>query len=196
MTDSRFLLVGLGNPGREYDLTRHNIGFFFIDFLAALQGWQVDTLKMQGLYCQGRAFGAHVFMVKPQGYMNRSGVCVRAFTDYFKISKEHILVLHDDIDLQAGRIKVVKKGGAGGHNGIRSVIQHLGAQDFARMKIGIGRPAVHSEGAGQPVDQFVLSRMSENELHLFDQRKPLVAEAVDLFVHEGIDVCMNQVNGR
>lgn len=196
MTDSRFLLVGLGNPGREYDLTRHNIGFFFIDFLAALHGWQADSLKMQGLYCQGRAFGAHVFMVKPQGYMNRSGECVRAFTDYFKISKEHILVLHDDIDLQAGRIKVVKKGGAGGHNGIRSIIQHIGAQDFARMKIGIGRPAVNAEGAGQPVDRFVLSHMSDEELHLFDQRKSLVEEAVRLFIHEGIDVCMNQVNGR
>jgi PTH1 family peptidyl-tRNA hydrolase len=196
MANSRFLLVGLGNPGREYHLTRHNIGFFFVDYLAGIQGLQAETLKMQGLYCQGHALGAHFFFVKPQTYMNRSGECVRSFTDYFKIPRENLLVLHDDIDLSAGRIKMVSKGGAGGHNGVRSIAQHVGTQNFARMKIGIGRPLVSSEGSGQPVDEFVLSRMSENELLLFDQRKAWVEEAVALFVREGIDACMNRVNGR
>lgn len=196
MADSRFLLAGLGNPGREYHLTRHNIGFFFIDYLAGTLGWQADTLKMQGFYCQGRAFGAQIFLVKPQTYMNRSGECVRSFIDYFKIPREHLLVLHDDIDLQLGRIKLVSRGGPGGHNGIRSIVQHVGTQDFARMKIGIGRPSAHPDGGGQPVDQFVLSRMSEGELAVFDQRTAMVEEAVRLFVHEGIDVCMNRMNGR
>jgi len=196
VADSRFLLAGLGNPGREYHLTRHNIGFFFIDHLAGTLGWQADTLKMQGFYCQGRTFGAQIFLVKPQTYMNRSGECVRSFIDYFKIPREHLLVLHDDIDLQLGRIKLVSKGGAGGHNGIRSIVQHVGTQDFARMKIGIGRPMAHPDGGGQPVEQFVLSRMSEGELAVFDQRKAMVEEAVRLFVHEGIDVCMNRMNGR
>lgn len=196
MADSRFLFVGLGNPGRDYHLTRHNIGFFFIDHLVSTHGWRADTLKLQGLYCQGRAYGGQVFFVKPQTYMNRSGECVRSFVEYFKVPLEHILVLHDDIDLSAGRIKIVSKGGAGGHNGIRSIAQHLGVQSFARMKIGIGRPSVSEEGQGQPVDQFVLSKMTEAELQLFRQRESLVEEAVGLFVHEGIDICMNRINGR
>ncbi len=190
------MLAGLGNPGREYQLTRHNIGFLFIDHLADSHGWQVDSLKMQGFYCQGRAWGGQIFLLKPQTYMNRSGECVRSFLDYFKIPPEHLLVLHDDIDLAAGRIKLVARGGAGGHNGIRSIIQHLGTQDFARMKIGIGRPQTSAEVKGQPVDQFVLSRFTGDEQLLFAQRKSLVAEASELFAREGIDICMNRINGR
>lgn len=196
MADPRFLLVGLGNPGRDYHLTRHNIGFFFIDLVAGVNGWQVDTPKMQGLFCQGRVYGGQIFCVKPQTYMNRSGECIRSFVEYFKIPLSHILVLHDDIDLSAGRIKIVSKGGAGGHNGVRSIAQHLGSQMFARMKIGIGRPIVNEEGQGPPVDQFVLSKMTETELQLFRQRQGLVEEAVALFVREGIDVCMNRINGQ
>ena len=196
MADRRFLLAGLGNPGREYRLTRHNIGFLFIDHLADSRGWRVDSLKMQGLHCQGRAWGGQIFLLKPQTYMNRSGECIRSFLDYFKIPYDHLLVLHDDIDLAAGRVRLVARGGAGGHNGVRSIIQHLGAQDFARMKIGIGRPQAELEEKGQPVDQFVLSRLSGDEQALFDQRQSLVAEASELFVREGIEVCMNRINGR
>jgi PTH1 family peptidyl-tRNA hydrolase len=196
MVDSRLLFVGLGNPGREYHLTRHNIGFFFIDHLADVAGLRADSLKMQGLFCQGRAYGGHVFYVKPQTYMNRSGSCVKSFVEYFKIPLENILVLHDDIDLSLGRIKIVSQGGAGGHNGVKSIAQQLGTHCFARMKIGIGRPVVNEEGQGQPVDQYVLSKMTEAELTLFQQRKGLVEEAVALFVQEGINVCMNSVNGR
>jgi len=196
MADSRYLFIGLGNPGRDYHLTRHNIGFFFIDSFAGVNGWRVDTLKMQGLCCQGRAHGVQVLCLKPQTYMNRSGLCVRSYVDYFKIDLDRILVLHDDIDLGSGRIKMVGKGGAGGHNGIRSIAEHLGTQDFARMKIGIGRPAVNDQGQGQPVDQYVLSALTESELQLFQQRQALVIEAMALFVHEGIRGCMNKINGR
>lgn len=196
MADSRYLFIGLGNPGRDYHLTRHNIGFFFIDYFAAVQGWRVDTLKMQGLYCQGRADGVQVICLKPQTYMNRSGLCVRSFVEYFKIDLDRILVLHDDIDLDPGRIKMVGKGGAGGHNGIRSIAQHLGTQGFARMKIGIGRPPVNAEGQGQPVDQYVLAALTEAEMLLFQQRQAMVAEALALFVNEGISGCMNKINGR
>lgn len=190
------MFAGLGNPGREYHLTRHNIGFLFVDYLAGQRGWQVDTLKMQGHFCQGRYWGAQLFFLKPQTFMNRSGECVRSFLDYYKIPLEHLLVLHDDIDLQAGRIKLVSKGGAGGHNGIRSIIQHVGAQDFSRVKIGIGRPVLDSDGNGQPVERFVLSRMDPQELSLFEQRHALMEEAVSLFVQEGIQVAMNNINGR
>jgi len=196
MADTRFLLVGLGNPGREYDLTRHNVGFIFLDFLAQRSGCSVDSRKLDGLYGQARAFGGQIVFLKPQTYMNRSGQSVRAFADYFKIPKERILVLHDDLDLAPGRIKVVSKGGAGGHNGIRSVAQHLGATDFARIKIGIGRPVRNELGQGQPVDQFVLSKMAPDELVLFEQRYDAVEEAVELFVRDGIERCMNLINGR
>lgn len=196
MADTRFLLVGLGNPGGEYDLTRHNVGFIFLDCLAARSGCRVDSKKMDGLYGQKQAFGAQVIFLKPQTFMNRSGQCVRAFVDYFKIPRERILVLHDDLDLGAGRIKVVSKGGAGGHNGIRSIVQHLGTPDFARVKIGIGRPVANAQGQGQPVDKFVLSRMGADEIALFEKRFDVVEEAVELFVRVGGDRCMNQINGR
>ncbi|MCL2790617.1 MAG: aminoacyl-tRNA hydrolase [Desulfobulbus sp.] len=196
MADRRFLFAGLGNPGREYHLTRHNIGFLFIDHIADHCGWRVDSLKMQGSYGQGRAWGGQIFLLKPQTYMNRSGECIRGFLDYFKIPREHLLVLHDDIDLAAGRVKLVARGGSGGHNGIRSIIQHLGGQEFARVKIGIGRPWSGPEENGQPVDQFVLSRLSDDEQILFSQQKSLITEAIELFVREGIDTCMNRINGR
>lgn len=196
MADPRFLLVGLGNPGREYHLTRHNIGFLFLDFLAERAGCPIESPKMQGLYCQGRAFGGQIILLKPQTFMNRSGQCVRAYVDYFKVPLSHLFVFHDDIDLAPGRIKIVSRGGAGGHNGIRSIGQHLGNTDFARLKIGVGRPSLDEQGQGQPVDRFVLSRMGDDEIALFAQRQPLVEQAVELFIGHGIERCMNQINGR
>lgn len=196
MAESRFLLTGLGNPGRGYHLTRHNIGFFFIDHLADQQGWQVNHLEMQGCFCQGRSLGVQLFLLKPQTYMNRSGECVRRFLDYYKIPINHLLVFHDDIDLQMGRIKLISKGGAGGHNGIRSIIQHVGTQDFSRIKIGIGRPQLDSDGRGQTVEQFVLSEMTHEELSLFKQRQACMEEAVTLFVQKGIQEAMSKINGR
>jgi PTH1 family peptidyl-tRNA hydrolase len=196
MADTRFLLVGLGNPGPDYHLTRHNVGFLFLDHLASVNGWRIDSLKMQGLFGQGRHRSSQLFLVKPQTYMNRSGECVRRFLDYFKVPLANLLVLHDDIDLAAGRIRMVRRGGAGGHNGIRSLIQHLGTQDFARMKIGIGRPVADAAGHAPAVERFVLARMSEEEQRLLHERAGLVEEAVTLFVEQGIDVCMNRINGR
>ena len=196
MADPRFLFVGLGNPGREYHLTRHNIGFLFLDFLAESAGCRIESQKMHGLYCLGQAFGGQIIFLKPQTFMNRSGQCVRAYVDYFKVPLPHLLVLHDDIDLAPGRIKVVARGGAGGHNGIRSIGQHLGGTDFARLKIGVGRPAVDEQGQGPPVEKFVLSRMGEDEIALFEQRRSMVEQAVELFIDQGIERCMNQINGR
>lgn len=109
MADTRFLLVGLGNPGADYHLTRHNVGFLFLDHLASVNGWRIDSLKMQGLFAQGRHRSSQLFLVKPQTYMNRSGECVRRFLDYFKVPLTNLLVLHDDIDLAAGRIRMVDR---------------------------------------------------------------------------------------
>ena len=198
MKDTIKLAALLGNPGPEYEKTRHNIGFMTADLaaerLAPGERWR--DWKGLGLYVEFSRGGERCFLLKPQTYMNRSGECVRSFLEYYKISEEQLLVLHDDIDLSLGRIKMVSRGGAGGHNGIRSIIQHLGTQNFARMKIGIGRPPVNEQGVGQPVDQFVLSRMSASELQIFDQRMALVEEAIRLFVSEGIETCMNRINGR
>lgn len=196
MADSRFLVAGLGNPGPEYRLTRHNVGFLFLDHLAEVHGWRIDAARFHGLYCQGRLFGHQILYVKPQTYMNRSGECLRGFVDYFKVPLGHILVLHDDIDLASGRLKVVRGGGAGGHNGIRSITQHLGTQDFARLKIGVGRPVVSAEEARQTVERYVLSRIGEEEWQLLRQRMTLVEEAESIFLREGIAACMNGVNGR
>lgn len=196
MAESKFLLVGLGNPGQDYHLTRHNIGFLFLDYLVELAGGSAESRKMDGLYCQRSFCGRQVLFLKPQTYMNRSGQSVRAFIDYFKIPLQHLLVFHDDIDLAGGRLKVVSKGGAGGHNGIRSIAQHLGTSDFARLKIGVGRPEVNGQGQGQAVDKFVLSRMNEAELQLFEQRRPLVRQVAELFIQEGVATCMNRINGR
>lgn len=193
MADTKILLVGLGNPEPDYQGTRHNIGFFFLDRLAKARGWQGESLKMQGLLTQGRAWEHQILCLKPQTYMNRSGECVRRFVDFFKLPLDQLLVLHDDLDLPPGRIKVVARGGAGGHNGVRSLIAHLGTQDFARIKIGIGRPSGSGNGA---VEHFVLAKMGNAEEQLFAELSDMVEEATQLFVEHGIAACMNRINCR
>ena len=145
MADSRYLVAGLGNPGPEYHLTRHNIGFLFLDHLAEVHGWQIDAAKMQGLYCQGRAHGCQVFYVKPQTFMNRSGQAVGALARFFKIPSENILVVHDELDLEPGQVKLKKGGGHAGHNGLRDIHAQLGTPDYWRLRLGIGHPGVKSE---------------------------------------------------
>uniref|UniRef100_UPI004056992E aminoacyl-tRNA hydrolase n=1 Tax=Candidatus Electronema sp. TaxID=2698783 RepID=UPI004056992E len=193
---SGYLIVGLGNPGPDYELTRHNAGFLALDYLADQHGWPLTSEKWQGICGSGRLGSQRVFLVKPQTYMNRSGECAARFAEFHRIGPEGILVLHDDLDLPAGKIKVAAKGGAGGHNGIRSLMQHLGSADFARLKIGIGRPPRNEQGQGVPVDCYVLSAFSGEELELFNSRLPLIQEAVELFVSQGAERCMNQINGR
>lgn len=196
MADSKYCLIGLGNPGSKYQLTRHNVGFFFLDLLVEKRSLAFNSEKMQGLFCHDRSTGGQFFYLKPQTYMNRSGECVQPFIDYFKIPLDHILVLQDDIDLPLGRIKVIAQGGAGGHNGIRSLAQRLGTQVFPRLKIGIGRPFAHEGEEVQPVEAFVLSKFTQAELAVLHQLYAAVQEAVDLFVREGVAPCMNKINRR
>jgi len=188
------LIVGLGNPGPEYALTRHNAGFLALDYLAAQHGWSLTNEKWQGICGSGRLGSQRVVLIKPQTYMNRSGDCVARCAEFHRIEPEGILVLHDDLDLPPGRIKVAAKGGAGGHNGIRSLIQQLGSAEFTRLKIGIGRPARNEQGI--PVERYVLSAFSDAEMQLFNSRLLLIQEAVDLFISHGVARCMNQINGR
>lgn len=194
MADSLYLLVGLGNPGSKYDQTRHNIGFIVLDYLAERIGVSISKSKMQGLYAKARCCGESVILLKPQTYMNRSGSCVRQFVDYFDVEEDHILVLHDDIDLPCGRIKAVAKGGAGGHNGIKSIIQHMGSREFSRMKIGVGRPETGGDTSQQPVDKYVLSGFPKKEQTQIRQRFDDIEEGVELFIRQDIQSCMNFIN--
>ncbi|HEB50535.1 MAG TPA: aminoacyl-tRNA hydrolase [Desulfobulbus sp.] len=196
MADTVFLIVGLGNPGSRYALTRHNAGFLAIDHFADTVGCGLTSTKWQGEYCRLRLAGSSVILLKPQTYMNRSGECVARFVDYFRISRERILVLHDDLDLPAGRIKVVARGGAGGHNGIRSIIRYLGGSDFARIKIGIGRPPAGDGATAMPVERWVLARFSEQELAVFEENLEKTDRAIRLYIEQGIDACMNEINRR
>ncbi|WP_457574552.1 aminoacyl-tRNA hydrolase [Desulfolithobacter sp.] len=196
MSATDFLIAGLGNPGQKYATTRHNAGFLALDYFARRQGWNITSSKYQGLYCRERFDGCQVVLVKPQTFMNRSGECVAGFSRFFKIPLQHILVVHDDLDLAPGRIKIVARGGAGGHNGIRSIISHLGSSEFARIKIGIGRPEVNDSGRGMPVERYVLAPFSPEEQRLFEERLDLVCQAIETFITDGVQVCMNRFNGR
>lgn len=197
MAPSDFLIAGLGNPGPKYEATRHNAGFLALDHFASHAGVeQGRNVKYEGRYCRQRIYGKQVLLVKPETYMNRSGRCVAAMLRFFKIPLEHVLILHDDLDLSPGKVKVVARGGAGGHNGIRSIIQHCGSSDFARVKIGIGRPPRDDQGHGIPVEQYVLSRFSTEEAALLGHVFDTTSSAVELFLTQGVDACMNRINKR
>jgi PTH1 family peptidyl-tRNA hydrolase len=190
------LIVGLGNPGPQYEVTRHNAGFLALDYFADQHGWSVAPEKWQAQHGNGVFAGQRVILLKPQTFMNRSGESVIRWATFHRIKPERILILHDDLDLPLGKLKVAAQGGAGGHNGIRSLIQHLGRQDFARLKIGIGRPPRNEQGQGIPIERYVLAAFPEEELHLFSERLQLIQEAIELFIKQGAGHCMNQINGR
>ena len=190
------LVAGLGNPGSKYENTRHNAGFHALDYLAERHGQQVDAQKFQGFFCTARLSGNKVYLLKPQTFMNRSGECVQSFKNYFDIETENILVVHDDLDLSPGRLKMVKGGGAGGHNGIRSITQHLGTQEFARLKIGIGHPRDNAETEAIPVERFVLSRFSAEEWEIFQDNLSRIADGIDAFIESGVLSAMNFFNRK
>lgn len=196
MAGPESLIVGLGNPGSKYELTRHNAGFLALDYFVDQHGFSTNRDKWQAAYCQEMFEGVRTLFIKPQTFMNKSGESVVRFTDFYKIKPAQVLVVHDDLDLPSGRIKVVARGGAGGHNGIRSITSHLGTAEFARLKIGIGRPERNEQGQGIPVDRYVLATFSDHELAAFNDLLPAIAEAVKLFISQGVDVCMNQANRR
>jgi peptidyl-tRNA hydrolase, PTH1 family len=155
------LIVGLGNPGKEYERTRHNVGFAFLDFLQ--ETWDLEpfqqTPKWKGFVSAGTRDGNKIILLKPDTFMNRSGESVRSVTDFFKISTDDIVVIHDDLDIASGTFKVAKGSGAAGHNGVADLIEKLGTKDFTRVRIGIGRPPENI-----PADAYVLSPFSDEEL--------------------------------
>jgi PTH1 family peptidyl-tRNA hydrolase len=184
-----YVVVGLGNPGKEYAATRHNIGFLFLDYLAEKCRFTFKGTKWQAETAKDLSWGYPVLFVKPQTYMNRSGVAVRAITDFYQVEASKIIVIHDDLDLPLGRIKIMTNRGAGGHNGIRSLIEHLGGNDFVRVRVGIGRP----DKAAQ-VSDFVLSRFGQEEAPMVLEEFHSIETGVRLVMEEGLSVAMNRIN--
>ena len=188
---SMFLIAGLGNPGEEYKNTRHNIGFLILDHLADSLGVSFAQTKWQGIAVKTRFAAKQVLLLKPQTYMNKSGVSVSGAALYYKIPHEHIIIVHDEIDLPFGKIKIAFDRGPGGHNGIKSIIQHLGCQEFVRVRVGIGRPE-----APIPVDRYVLSRLTGEEIKLVEERASLVIESLELILSQGVSAAMNTIHGK
>ncbi|MCH5251431.1 MAG: aminoacyl-tRNA hydrolase [Lachnospiraceae bacterium] len=185
-----YLIVGLGNPGVEYAATRHNIGFDMITYLCDKYGISLRSREHKALVGKGVIDGWKVMLAQPQTFMNLSGESVRALADYYKIDLDEIIIIYDDISLEVGQIRVRKKGSAGGHNGIKNIISHLGTQEFARIKIGVGGP-----GRGDLV-KHVLGRFSREEDGMFRDIFSLAEEAVLAIMEEGVESAMNRVNGK
>ena len=186
-----WLIVGLGNPGQQYARTRHNCGFRAIDLLAQKLGCKVDKLKFQGLYGQVSHNGCKLFLLKPQTYMNLSGRSVVQLSAYYNIPPQRIIVLFDDISLATGTLRVRANGSAGGHNGIKSIIQELGSQDFPRVKIGVGA----KPNPDQDLADWVLSSFSASEEKLLDTALVRAGEAALCVMEKGVPDAANRYNG-
>ncbi len=188
---SAWLLVGLGNPGREYEKTRHNAGFRALDLLAAQLGCNIDKCKFQGLYGQTSHNGCKLYLLKPQTYMNLSGKSVAQLAAFFKIPPQRIIVLFDDISLAPGRLRVRPDGSAGGHNGIKSIIQELGSQAFPRVKIGVGAKP-HPE---YDLADWVLSTFSAQEETALAPALTRAGDAALSIIDRGVPETANRFNG-
>ena len=190
-TNNCWLIVGLGNPGREYEKTRHNVGFHAIDLLADKLSCKIDRLKFQGLYAQTTYQRQKLYLLKPQTYMNLSGRSVLQLSAYFNIPPQQIIVLFDDISLPPGRLRIRKDGSAGGHNGIKSIIGEIGSQDFPRVKIGVGAKP-HPQ---QDLADWVLSTFSASEETALGSALTRAADAALCIIDEGVPEAANRFNG-
>jgi peptidyl-tRNA hydrolase, PTH1 family len=185
------IIVGLGNPGPEHLLTRHNAGFWFVDALAAKAGARFRShTKFQGEICRTQLLGGEVTLLKPMTYMNRSGLSIRALVDYLKVPASEVLVVHDELDLSVGEVRFKFGGGAGGHNGLRDTITHLGA-DFWRLRFGIGHPGDKSE-----VIDYVLRRAPKEEEESLLVAVGEAIPALEVFLEQGAERAMNDLHGK
>ncbi len=186
-----WLIVGLGNPGKEYERTRHNAGYRALDLLADKLGCKVDKLKFQGFYGQVNYSGRKLFLLKPRTFMNLSGRSVVQLSAYFQIPPQRIIVLFDDISLEPGRLRVRSDGSAGGHNGIKSIISEIGCQEFPRVKIGVGAKP-HPE---QDLADWVLSSFSASEEKALTSALERAADAALCIIDKGVPEAANRYNG-
>lgn len=185
------LIVGLGNPGKEYEKTRHNVGFHVVDLVAEAEGWTWSGKQGKTLLADGLVNGEKVLLAKPQTFMNLSGPAVAELVRWYKLDLADLLVVCDDLDLPFARMRLRLRGSSGGHHGLESVIQALGTREFPRLKLGIGRPAVNPmQTAG-----YVLNLPRGKEKEQLEEAERLAAEAVRCFLREGAQVAMNRFNG-
>ena len=186
-----YLIAGLGNPGKQYEGSRHNAGFSSVDILADKLGISINENKHKGLCGKGIIGGEKVILLKPQTYMNLSGESVRAAADFYKIQPDHIIVIYDDVSLEVGQLRIRTKGSAGGHNGIKNIIAHLGTQEFPRVKVGVGAKPPKMDLA-----DYVLSRFSKEDRAKMEDAFKEAAEAVEVLITDGSDRAMNRFNGH
>jgi PTH1 family peptidyl-tRNA hydrolase len=183
------LIVGLGNPGREYRDTRHNIGFMVVDKIAKDLGVDFTRAQAKALVTDGSHQGHKIYLAKPQTYMNKSGHATRTLLQFYKLDFEDLLVIYDDVDLPFGTIRLKPSGGSGGHKGMQSIIKQLGTQDFPRLRLGVGRPPGYKQAAN-----YVLKPFSRQEAEHLDVFIAGGADASLVFVSEGIDEAMTRFN--
>ncbi|MFA9464457.1 MAG: aminoacyl-tRNA hydrolase [Velocimicrobium sp.] len=184
-----YIIVGLGNPTREYAATRHNIGFDAITRIADDNHISLDTKKHKALCGKGYINGQKVILAQPLTYMNLSGESVRALMDYYKVSYEQIIIIYDDISLDVGNLRVRPRGSAGGHNGIKSIIQHMGTQEFARIRIGVGE-----KPSGWDLADYVLGHFAKSEEETMREALVDASRACEVIIGEGVEAAMNQFN--
>ena len=185
------IIVGLGNPGSRYESTRHNAGFLAVDRLARELGVAVNKNQNQALVGEGRIGPDKALLVKPQTYMNKSGEAVGHLARYYKVEPEDIIVIYDDLDLEPGRLRIRAKGSAGGHNGIKSIISHLGTEEFPRIKVGIGRPVPGMNSA-----DYVLGFISKEDWPVLDEALNDAVNAVKEIAVHGVIQAMNVYNRK
>lgn len=183
-----YLIAGLGNPGREYEKTRHNVGFTALDYLAYDSGINVSKLKFKAIYGDGMIAGEKCILLKPQTYMNLSGESIREACEYFKIKPDKVIILYDDVDIEPGRIRIRPKGSAGGHNGIKSIIYQLQSEDFIRVRFGVGK-------AQHGMVDHVLGRFSEEDGVKVSDAIRNLPKIVDIIINKGVSEAMNNFNG-
>ena len=191
------LIVGLGNPGREHEKNRHNLGFMCLNYFARRHGIRFDKKQGRARIGSGEVAGSKVVVARPQTYMNQSGQAVSRLVKKYKVNPDSLLVIHDDLDLPLGKIRIRQGGGSAGHKGINSVATELGSQDFSRLRVGIGRPAV-VEGSAETTEDdivaYVLSDFTSEEKKAINQILPRVSEAILCVLTEGLTAAMNKYN--
>lgn len=184
-----YYIVGLGNPGLQYENTRHNVGFMTIDYLANKYDIDVRKSKFKSLYGQGEISGHKVMLIKPQTYMNNSGEAVREIRNFYKFDIDKLIVIYDDIDIDFGTIRIRKKGSAGSHNGMKSIIYQIQDDQFPRIKVSIGKKPEQWDLAN-----FVLSGFSKEEAEILEDEIRIAAEAIEIILKDDVDKAMNKCN--
>lgn len=186
-----YIIAGLGNPGRQYEGTRHNIGFAVIDELADAYNIKMSIAKHMGICGKGAIAGDKVMLVKPQTFMNNSGECIREVIDYYKVDTDDVIVIHDDVCLDVGRLRLRPRGSSGGHNGIKSIIDEIGTDDFKRIKIGVGGKPDNYDLA-----DWVLGRFPGDQLDAVRAGIDKAVKAVSVILEKGIEEGMNEFNAK